>query len=119
VLALAVGAYWTYTRFIKQHENFAIIEFTVDINFVDKQGGKWNVELIAFLKNKVKVQHQFADLSFDFALLLRDDSVRSSEKYSGQALFPHEMPRCLWLPPRKLFHRPWKQGKVFIHHTHS
>ena len=63
VMALCVGAYWTYTRFIKQRENFAFIEFTVDINFIGKQGEFWIVELIADLENKGKVQHRFSDLS--------------------------------------------------------
>jgi hypothetical protein len=53
--ALIVGGYWTYTRFIKQRENFAFIEFTVDINFIGKQNAWWIVELIAYLENKGKV----------------------------------------------------------------
>jgi len=111
VLALAVGGYWTYNRFIKQRENFAFIEFTVDLNFVGKQDGKWIVELIAYLENKGKVQHQFSDLSFDLALLLRGDPIKSSAKYGGQALFPHEGSRCAWLPPGMFFIEPGVKAK--------
>ena len=38
VAALIVGGYWAYLRFIKQRENYAFIEFTVDMNFAGKQG---------------------------------------------------------------------------------
>lgn len=59
VVALGIGGYWTYRRFIRQRENCPFIEFTVDVHFVGRQGGKWIVELIAYLENKGKVQHWF------------------------------------------------------------
>lgn len=111
VLALCIGAYWTYTRFIKQRENYAFIEFSIDINFVGKQHGKWIIELIAYLENKGKVQHQFSDLSFDLAFLMHDDAVESSKKYGGQALFPHELPRCPWIPLGNYFIEPGLKAK--------
>ena len=50
--ALVVGGYWTYRKFIHQRDDFAFIEFTVDIQLIGKQGKSWIVELIAHLENK-------------------------------------------------------------------
>jgi hypothetical protein len=111
VVALAVGAYWTYTRFIKQRENFAFIDFTVDVNFVGHQDAKWIVELIAYVENKGKVQHQFSDLSFDLAALFQNDPVQSSQQFGGQALFPHEIARRPWIPPGTYFIEPGVKAK--------
>jgi len=112
VVALGIGAYWTYTRFIKQRENFAFIEFTVDMNFVGRQGGSWIVELIAYLENKGKVQHRFSDLSFDLAALFRHDQLQSnSELYGGQAIFPHEIARRPWIPAGSYFIEPGLKNK--------
>lgn len=103
VLALGVGAYWTYTRYIKQRENYAFIEFTVDMNFIGTQDGKWLVELIANLENKGKIQHKFSDLSFDLAALFRSDVVRPSQRFGGQAFFPHQISQHPWIPPGDYF----------------
>jgi hypothetical protein len=111
IVALAVGGYWTYTRFIKQRENYAFIEFTVDINFVGKQGPWWIVELIANLENKGKVQHQFEDLSFDLEALLTTDAVSSSEKFGGQAFFPHVLARGPWVREGAYFIEPGIRAK--------
>ena len=111
VLALVVGAYWTYTRFIKQRENFAFIEFTVDMNFIGKQDGSWVVELIAYLENKGKLQHRFSDLSFDLEALFRHDPVQSNEQYGGQAFFPHEIAKRPWLPAGSYFIEPGIKAK--------
>ena len=111
VLALGVGGYWTYLRFIKQREDYAFIEFTVDIYFIGKQDGKWIIELIAYLENKGKVQHKFSDLSFDLALLMHGDPVEPTEKYSGQAFFVHEGIRRLWIPAGSYFIEPGIKAK--------
>jgi hypothetical protein len=111
VIALGVGAYWTYTRFIKQRENFAFIEFTVDMNFVGRQDGYWIVELIAYLENKGKVQHRFSDLAFDLEALFASDPVRPSEQYGGQAHFPHEVAKRSWLPSGSYFIEPGIKAK--------
>lgn len=102
-VTLVIGAYWTYTRFIRQRENYAFIEFTVDMNFVGRQDGYWIVELVAYLENKGKVQHRFSDLSFDLSVLYKSDSVRSNEQFGGQAYFPHEIAKRPWLPAGSYF----------------
>lgn len=112
VVALVVGAYWTYTRFIKQRENFPFIEFTVDMNFIGKQDGSWIVELIAHLENKGKVQHCFSDLQFDLAALFQTDQLQSKgELFGGQAYFPHEIARRPWIPAGTYFIEPGLRNK--------
>ncbi len=111
MLALVIGAYWTYTRFIKQRENFAFLEFTADMHFVGQQDGKWIVELIAYLENKGKVQHQFSDLSFELAALFRGDTLESSQDFGGQALFPHQISKGPWIPAGKYFIEPGVKAK--------
>jgi hypothetical protein len=111
VAALIVGGYWTYTRFIKQRENFAFIEFTVDINFIGKQSGWRIVELIAYLENKGKVQHEFQDLSFELEALFANDPVGTSEQFGGQEFFPHPLARGPWVPKGEYFIEPSIRAK--------
>jgi hypothetical protein len=111
VIALTVGGYWTYTRFIRQRDDYAFIEFTVDLNFVGKQDGKWIVELIAYLENKGKVQHTFSDLAFDLEALYDTDGVIPNERYGGQAYFPHQLAKRPWIPPGKYFIEPGLKAK--------
>ena len=111
VVALIVGGYWTYSRFIKQRENFAFIEFTVDLNFIGKQGEWWIVELIAYLENKGKVQHRFQDLSFDLEALFVNDPVDVEARFGGQAFFPHPLSRGPWIPEGQYFIEPGLRAK--------
>ena len=111
ILALLIGGYWTFTRFIKQRENYAFIEFAVDIEFIGQQGDFWIVELVAILENKGKVQHSFRKLSFDLALMNATDSVRPSDKYGGQTLFPHENRPTAWIPDGLYFIEPGVKAK--------
>lgn len=112
VVALGVGAYWTYTRFIKQRDDFPFIEFTVDMKFIGKQDGSWIVELVAYLENKGKVQHQFSDLQFDLAALFQNDHLQSrAELFRGQAIFPHEIARRPWIPAGTYFIEPGLRNK--------
>src|ERR1019366_7334549 len=85
VAALAVGGYWTYRKFIHQREDFAYIEFTVDIHVIGKQGRNWIVELIANLENKGKVPHHFHDLVFFLDALNSGDELQVSDRFGGQA----------------------------------
>lgn len=111
VFALIVAGYWTYTRFIKQRENFAFIEFTCDINFIGKQDEWWIVELIAYLENKGRVQHQFRDLSFILEALYSNDAVNQEAKFGGQAFFPHALANGPWVPPGTYFIEPGLRAK--------
>lgn len=106
IAALSVGAYWTYQRFIKQRENFAFIEFTVDIAFVGRQGDWWIVELLANLENKGKVQHRFSDLSFDLASLSIGEGLERSDEFNGQACFPGTVAKGPWIPTGSYFIEP-------------
>ena len=111
-VALVIGGYWTYRRFIQQRENYAFIEFTVDMNFIGKQEGCWIVELIANLENKGKVRHDFSDLSFDLEALCGGDAVSANEQFGGQAYFPRELAKKRpWLPRGEYFIEPGIKAK--------
>lgn len=111
VIALMIGAYWTYIRFIKQREDFAFVEFTVDFCFLGKQGGWWIVELIANLENKGKVVHEFRDLSFDLAALFGGDPVVEEQRFGGQAFFPHVLARGPWPPEDEYYIEPGTRAR--------
>jgi hypothetical protein len=111
LVALCVGGYWAYTRFIRQRESYAFIEFTVDINFVGRQSGFWIVELIAHLENKGKVQHRFSDLTFHLEALFTSDPVCQNAQFGGQTYFPHEIEKRSWLPSGSYFIEPGLKAK--------
>ena len=111
LVALAVGGYWTYNRFVQQREDFAFIQFTVDINVVGEHGMWWIVELVATLENKGKIQHQFKDLSFELDALLHKDDLVRSDQFLGQAYFPHSIASGPWVPRRVYFIEPGLTNK--------
>lgn len=111
VIAFAMGGYWTYGRFIRQRENYAFIEFTVDMNLIGKQDGWWIVELIANLENKGKVRHEFRDLTFDLEALYKNDPVSTNEEFGGQTYFPHVIDKRNWLPDGVYFIEPGVKAK--------
>lgn len=99
-IALLVGAVWAYYRFKRQRENYALIDFAVDIVFHKKIGNWWIVELVAFIDNKGKVQHQIKDYNFDLSALTGSDKVTTSEDFGGQVYFPHTVAKGSFLPKR-------------------
>ena len=103
VLALAVGGFWTYNRFVKQREKFPFIEFTVDIFPVGKQGDWWIVELIAYIENKGKVQHRIRDFDFHLVALSEREQVTISEEWGNQVDFKETVARGSWLPKKAKF----------------
>lgn len=100
VLAVLFGAIWAYRRFVLQEERHPYITFSADINFICRQGKYWIVELISIIENKGKVPHRFKVFDFDLYALLPEDEVEVSEKYGGQAYFPHEIAKGSWKPER-------------------
>jgi hypothetical protein len=91
ILALAIGGYWAYWRFIRQREGRPHVQFSADIVFIRKQGDWWIVEFVAWLENKGKVQHLIKDFHFDVHALFADDPVEVSADFRGQVFFPHEI----------------------------
>jgi hypothetical protein len=100
IVALIVGAYWTYTRFVRQRDNFPLIEFTADIEFIGKHQDSWVVELTTTIENKGKVQHRISEFSFDLFALQKDDRLEPNSEFGGQIEFPHEVVKGSWLPKK-------------------
>jgi hypothetical protein len=105
-LALLVGGYWTYNRFLRQRDDFAFIEFTVEINVIGAHGDSSIVELVANLENKGKVQHQVRDLSFELDGIKQLEALEVNSKFGGQAYFPHSIASGAWVPPATYFIEP-------------
>jgi hypothetical protein len=75
ILALGIGALWTYQRFVRTREANPKIQFTVDISFVIQQNGFWVAEALAFLENKGLVRHDIKTFSFDVRYFLEGDPI--------------------------------------------
>src|SRR5688572_30651737 len=77
VLALLIGGVWTYQRFVRTRESHPKIEFSVDVTFVVKQGGKWLSEAIALVENKGLVRHDIVQFTFSIRYLLPTDPIEA------------------------------------------
>lgn len=67
-LALIIGGFWAYTKFVRQREGAPKIRFDIDITFVSKIGDNWIAELTASIENKGLVQHKIDASTFTFNL---------------------------------------------------
>jgi hypothetical protein len=99
ILALCVGGYWAYFRFVRQREGVPNIEFFADIAFIDERQDEWVVELLSVVENKGKARHSMENFTFDLAFLKHSDPVQFIPKYGDQVGFPHLLRSGSWLPP--------------------
>lgn len=91
-LALIVGGWWTYRRFVRKLEDYAHIETSAEIEVIGRHGDNWIVEVRAVLSNKGQVENKIAGLSFDLVALNHDDPLtRDPELWNGQVSFPHSI----------------------------
>jgi len=99
ILALLIGAIWTYQRFVRTREANPKIQFTVDISFVAKQNGYWIAEVLAFLENKGLVRHDITTFTYDVRFFLENDQIRKCSDFN--VYVPHEdseSGKGSWLP---------------------
>lgn len=87
-IGIIIGGIWVYIKYIRQRENYALIDFTVDIEFHVQKNDYWIVELIAYIENKGKVQHKVRDFHFKLESLRTHDKVGLNEEYRNQVNFP-------------------------------
>lgn len=100
ILAIIIGGIWTYRRFIRQREDHALIDFSVDIVFHSKLKDWWIVEVVAYIENKGKVQHKIELFEFELASLNFSDNVEITEEFGGQVHFPNIITRRSFLPKK-------------------
>lgn len=98
VISLIVGGWWVYAKFVRAQEKYPNIEFLADINPVGSQAGSLIVELIAYVENKGKAQHQMDNFTFDLNALLPQDPVLPDARWGGQVDFPHQVCAGSFLP---------------------
>jgi len=72
-LALAVGGWWTYQRFIRSRESTTRIDLDVDLAFVHRQHDNWIVEGVALLKNPGSVRLDVKAFTYDLHYAFSSD----------------------------------------------
>ncbi len=97
-LAIIAGGIWAYFRFVRQRENSALIDFSVDIKFISKKNNWWVVEVLAYIENRGKVQHRIKEFTFDLSSLDVENSVETSSRYNNQVYFPNDVAEGSFLP---------------------
>lgn len=98
VISMIVGGWWVYAKFVRAQEKYPNIEFSADINPIGNQDGSLIVELIAYVENKGKAQHQMDQFTFDLNALLPQDPVLADTQWGGQVNFPHRVCKGSFLP---------------------
>jgi hypothetical protein len=88
-LARVVGGIWAYKKYILAESSYPHIESSADIVLIGQQDEYWLVELVGYLENKGSVQHKIRKFEFDLNALLKDDVIKTSEKWGNQVDFPH------------------------------
>lgn len=97
-IAIIAAGIWAYFRFVRQRENSALIDFSVDVNFILKKDGWWIIELIAYVENKGRVQHRIKEFTFELASLDINHSVDLAPEFGNQVYFPNEIAKGSFLP---------------------
>ena len=106
-IALLIGGFWVYRKYIKTRENCPKIQFDVDLNYLGQQDNKILIEIIARMENKGLVRHWINDLTFNIFILETNDKVEfGREKINYQLAFKKHYPdadransRIVVIPP--------------------
>ena len=97
-IGIVVGGGWAFWKFIVHKEAHPRIEFSVDINFVGKQGDEWLIEILGLLENKGKVPHKMSNLQFDVKYLKGSDPLDENAKFGDQIDIKNMLKASSWLP---------------------
>jgi hypothetical protein len=95
---VVVGGLWAYYRLYKRREHAVRLEFTVALNFVGVQHGKWLVSLDAHVNNEGFVRHEITRFDMELRCLLKTDRLATSPELGGQVVVPHQLLQGSWLP---------------------
>jgi hypothetical protein len=89
-VAVIVGGWWAYKRFVRQRDAHPRCSFTLDVRFIGIQDGRLILEVVATLQNQGLVRHRCSDFTFNIRYLLPDDKIESGDKkINHQTRFPH------------------------------
>jgi hypothetical protein len=75
-LAVIVGGWWTYKRFVRNRLDHAHIGFDLGLRFIAKHGDNWLVEVEAELENKGAVRQQLYQFEFRLRYLKPTDVLK-------------------------------------------
>lgn len=99
ILALGVGAWWTYSRFISERGGVPRIQFDVEVRDHGVVGQERLVELVAIVENKGRVQHVIKDFRYGVRYLLDGEPFEVSAEIADQVRFPNIAREGSWVPP--------------------
>ncbi|HBS85703.1 MAG: hypothetical protein A2W91_13640 [Bacteroidetes bacterium GWF2_38_335] len=95
IIAIIVGAFWTYRKFVRQRERHPKIQFDIDINFLTIQDDNIIFEICLMIENKGVVRHQIDanSLSVNLRYLLDNDKIEhGTADYNYQTKFTNFSP---------------------------
>jgi hypothetical protein len=93
-LAIIVGGFWVYFKFIRTRENHPKVQFDLDLLVIGRQDGKIIIELVAIIINKGSVRHWVNDFVCDVLILNKQDKViNGTEEINYQVNFVKANPQ--------------------------
>lgn len=98
IVGITVGGGWAFWKFVVHREGHPRIEFSVDVNFVGKQGDEWMVEVLGLMENKGNVPHKMTNLWFDLKYLKKGDDLAENARFGDQIDIKHLLKEGSWLP---------------------
>ena len=90
-IAIVVGGWWTYSKFIRNREGQSKIDVTADIEWLGTHEGKKLAVVTATVKNSGQVRHKIHDMHFDLRAVETGTALVPTEKAIGQINFPLEL----------------------------
>jgi hypothetical protein len=103
-IAVIIGGVWALRRIFQFRVGKPKIDLNLNATFVERQKGKWIVEVEALLENKAKVRHKFKNFTFEIRYTLAADELENRiVKGDGgkdivlSATFPHLAAKSSWL----------------------
>jgi hypothetical protein len=103
IVALALGGYWTWRRFLQFREGKPKISVALEIYFIRKQAGDWLITVEAPLKNESKVRYEFRHFALKIGYAVASDKLENKkETVDGKDVhfstrFPNTAVQSSWL----------------------
>jgi len=93
-IAIIVGGFWVYLKFVRNRENHSKIQFDIDLKVLGRQDSKILIEVSGTFINKGLVRHRVSDLTFDILILQNNAAVVQGDKrINYQVLFQKYNPK--------------------------
>ena len=104
ILAIFVGAIWTYQRFFQFRTGKSKINLALEVVFVRRHSSQWVIAVDAIIENKSSVRHQFNDFDFRIRYLLPSDPLENKRATERP---PKKGIRAFWHKTKKQLKKWW------------